>query len=115
MEGGEAFRQGDDPFVQVAAVDVERGLLARHRLDDVRIAMPDARHVVVHVDVAAARRVEQIHALAADDVQGLVVEQGRAGSQRPLASGGKRRCIHSEPLLRDVGAGNYQEEESGAI
>ena len=57
--------------------------------------MPDAGDVVVHVDVAAARRVEQIHALAADDVQGLVVEQGRTGSQRLLTAGGKRRLTRS--------------------
>ena len=102
VERRDAFRQGDDAFVQVAAVHVERRLLARHRLDDVRVGMPDARHVVVHVDVAAARLVEQVHALAADDVQGLVVEQRRSGSQRPVASGGKRRRTHAGPLLRGV-------------
>ncbi len=102
VESRDAFRQGDDAFVQVAAVHVERGLLARHRLDDVRVGMPDARHVVVHVDVAAARLVEQMHALAADDVQGLVVEQRRSGSQRPVSAGGKRRRTHAGPLLRGV-------------
>src|SRR5262249_22642775 len=61
-------------------------------------------HVVVHVDVATAGLVEQVDALAADDVQGLVVEQRRAGSQRLLAAGGKRRRIHSGPLLHWVGS-----------
>ena len=81
VEGREALGEGDDAFVQIAAVDVERGLLARHRLDDMRVGMTDAGHVVVHVDVAAAVGIEQVDALAADDVQGRVVEQGRAGSQ----------------------------------
>jgi hypothetical protein len=94
MESREAFCEGDDPFVQIATVHVQRGLLAGHRLDDVRIGMPDARHVVVHVDVTAACFVEQIHALAADDVQGLVIEQRRSGSQRLVAAGGKCRRVH---------------------
>ena len=52
--------EGDDAFVQVAAVDVQRRLLARHRLDDVRVGVTDAGHVVVHVDVAAAVGIEQV-------------------------------------------------------
>ena len=59
----------DDGFVQVAAVHVQRRLLACHRLDHTRVGVTDAGHVVVHVDVAAAVGIEQVAALAADDVQ----------------------------------------------
>ena len=99
MERRQALGEGHDAFVQVAAVDVERGLLARHRLDDMGVGMTDAGHVVVHVDVAAAIGVEQVHALAADDVQRLVVEQRGAGSQRPVAAGGKCRLTASGGMV----------------
>ena len=56
MVPGEAFGVVQDAFVQVAAVDVERGRLPCDRLHHVRVAVAHARHVVVHVDVASARR-----------------------------------------------------------
>ena len=65
----EAFAEVDDGFVQVAAVDVQRRLLACHRLDHARVGVTDAGDVVVHVDVAAAVGVKQVDALAADDMQ----------------------------------------------
>ena len=60
VQRGEAFAEVDDGFVQVAAVDVQRRLLARHRLDHARVGVTDAGDVVVHVDVAAAVGVVEV-------------------------------------------------------
>ena len=91
MQAGQALGEGNDAFVQIAAVNVERPLLAGHRLDDMGIGVTDAGYVVVHVEVAAAVGIEQVDALAPDDVQRRVVEQRGAGSQGPVAAGGKCR------------------------
>ena len=89
MKVCQALGEGHNTFVQVAAVHVERTLLTRHRLDDMRVGVTDAGDVVVHIDVAAAVGIEQVDTLAADDVQWRVVEQRGAGPQGPVAAGGK--------------------------
>ncbi len=38
-------------LAQVTTVDIEPGLLTSHGINDSRIAAPDDRHVVVHVDI----------------------------------------------------------------
>ena len=43
--------------------------------NDMRVAVANMRHVVVHIEVAAAIRIEQPHAFPFHDVHGLVVEQ----------------------------------------
>ena len=78
--------EGDDAFVQIAAVHVQRRLLTRHRLDHIGVGVTDAGHVVVHVDVTAAVGVVEVGAFAADDVQRRAVEQRRAGAQRLVAT-----------------------------
>ena len=107
MERRQALGEGHDAFVQVAAVDVERALLAGHRLDDSGVGVTDTGHVVVHVDVAAALGIEQVDALAPHDVQGRVVEQGRAGPQGAVAAGGKGCGTHDRPFLCIDGGANH--------
>ncbi len=85
VQRGEAFGEFDDTFVQVAAVDVQRGLLARHRLDHTRIRVTDARHVVVHVHVAAAVVIVHVNVGPADDMQRNIVKQWCARSQGGIA------------------------------
>ena len=87
VQRGEAFAELDNGFVQVAAVDVQRRLLACHRLDHARVGVADTGDVVVHVDIAAAVGVKQVAALAADDMQRMLVEQRGAGAQRAVAAG----------------------------
>ena len=86
MERGQPLGKRDDALVQISAVHVEGGLLARHRLDDGGVAVPDAGHVVVHVDVAAAIGVVDVRALAADDVERLAIEERRASPQRLVSA-----------------------------
>jgi hypothetical protein len=74
VQSGETFAEFDDAFVQVAAVDVQRRLLARHRLDHGGVGVADAGDVVVHVNVATAVGIIHAAALAADDVQRMLVE-----------------------------------------
>ena len=62
-------------LIQVASVDVQRRRLTVHRFDHVPVAMADAGHVVVYVEVAAAVDVKQPDAFAAHQVQRVVVEQ----------------------------------------
>ena len=81
----EALGEADDAFVEVAAVHVQRGLLGGHRLGHAGVAMTHAGHVVVQVEVAAAVRVEEFHAVASHEVQRLGVEELRASAQRPIA------------------------------
>jgi len=61
-------------------------LRPRHRLDDMRVGVPHTGHVVVHVDVAPAVGIIEIHTLAAHDVQRMVVEKRRAGTQHTVAT-----------------------------
>ena len=87
MQPSEAFAEVDDGFVQVATVNVQRRLLARHRLNHARVGVTDAGDVVVHIDVATAVGVIQVDALAADDVQRVLVEEWGSGTQRAVAAG----------------------------
>ena len=80
MQGCQPLGEGDDALVQIAAVNVQRRLLAGNGLDDAGVGVPDAGHVVVHVDIGPAVDVEQTDALAADDVQRLAIEQRRASA-----------------------------------
>ena len=77
----------EDGLVQVAVVHVQRGELLRYCLHNVRMAVADARDVVVHVHVAPAVCCVEVHALPAHDVHGLLVEQGGAGAEHRVPSG----------------------------
>ncbi len=61
-------------------------LLFAERLDDMRVAVPDVRHVVVHVEVAIAVGIKKPYTLAAHDVHGLVVEQAVSRAQELTAA-----------------------------
>jgi hypothetical protein len=60
--------------MQVSIVDVKYALLLCHGVCDSGIAMTDAGHVVVQVDVAASGRVEQVGAFSAHNLDGGVIE-----------------------------------------
>ena len=96
MQRHQSLGEADDAVVQVPAVHVQRGLLGRHGLCHAGIAVTHAGHVVVHVDVAAAVRVEELDALASHDVQRLGVEELRADAQRPVTSCLKRLAHSTE-------------------
>ena len=81
MEPGEAFPEVHDAFVKIPAVNIECSLLLRHSFDDGRIGVPDARHVVVHIDIAASVSIVQIHTFTANDFEWFVVEKLCAGTQ----------------------------------
>ena len=80
----EPARVVDHRPVQVARVGVEHLHLALPGGDHPRVAVADVRDVVDQIEEGAALVVEQIRALAADDLQRLVVgERERAAHDRP--------------------------------
>ncbi len=99
------LRVVEDDLVHVARMGVQHPRLPRHGRDHVRVAVPDAGDVVVHVEVALARRVEQPDALAAHDVDGLGVEQavGRAEQRVAPVDHGSFGLRQPGRLVRDVG------------
>ena len=108
MEAGEAFAEGDDVIVEVAAVDVEGGLGAGHGGGDGWVGVTDAGDVVVHVGVAAAGGVKQVDAFAADEVERVGVEEGGAGAEGGVAAGDEGLVGHGGFLRggwADHGAG----------
>ena len=64
---------------------VQDGCLPAQRGDDSRVAMTHVRHIVIGVQVPLAVGLIQPHALAAHQVQRLVVEEGRVGAQNAVA------------------------------
>ncbi|MNL11063.1 hypothetical protein D3C87_1318840 [compost metagenome] len=83
---GQALGVAHHVFIQVAGVDVQRGGLAVHGLGHVRVAVTDAGHVVVDVEVAATVDVEQPDAFAAYQVQRFVVEQRRGAAEYAMTA-----------------------------
>jgi hypothetical protein len=73
-------------FIEVARVDVERARLARERIDDVRMTVPDTRHVVVDIEVFATLAIPQPNAFAAHEMQRPVVEERRLRSEDAIAA-----------------------------
>ena len=114
VQRGEAFAELDDGLVQVTAVDVQRRLLACHRLDHARVGVTDAGDVVVHVDVAAAVGVIQVAALAADDVQRVLVEQRGSGAQRAVAAGKQAGGIGHVPSGAGMSLGGSRSYDAAA-
>jgi hypothetical protein len=64
---------------------IECARLPGNGINHMRVTMPDMRHIVVHVEVALAVRIEQPDALTLHQVQGLIIEKpiGRAHSLLP--------------------------------
>ena len=60
---------------QIAGMGVERGGLARQRLDHLRVAVTHDRNIVVGVEIGAPLLVVHPHVRGAHDLQRLVVEQ----------------------------------------
>ena len=77
----EAFGQLDHVMVQVAGVGVDEPRLPAQRVDDPRVGVADRGHVVVAVEVAPTVGIVDPHALAADEMHRLVVEQLVAGCE----------------------------------
>ena len=111
VAAGQPFGVVEDALVQIAAVDVQRGRLAADRLHDMRMAMADAGHVVVHVHVAPPALVEHGNTFAAHDVQRLAVEERRPGAEQRVAtfleSSGHQSAPASSTVrrLRESGVG----------
>ena len=80
------FGIGVDHLGQVARVRVQLRGLARHGVDDARMAVSDRGHVVVGVQVGAAFMVVQPDALGARDVDRIFIEQRHRGAEDPLAA-----------------------------
>ena len=59
---------------EIARVGVQGAHLARDGLDHMGMAVPDMRHVVIGVEIAAARGVGQPHALAPHHMQRRIVK-----------------------------------------
>ena len=71
--------------MQVARVRIQGFNLFLQCPDDMRMTMPNMRHVVIHVQILVAVRVEQPDALAFHKMYGLIVEKTVRRSQQFLA------------------------------
>jgi hypothetical protein len=67
----------DDVLVQVAGMRVERGRLLGYRLDHVRVTVAHAGNIVIHIQVPVPIGVVHPDAFTSNQVQRLLVEQGR--------------------------------------
>jgi hypothetical protein len=74
MEPGEPFGESYYTFMKISAVNVDSGLLLRHRLYNRWIGVSDARHIVVHIDIAPAVPIVQVHAFASNNLQRCVIK-----------------------------------------
>jgi len=81
IEPGEPFGESHDTFMKISTVNVDSGLLLCHGLYNRRIGMSDARHIVVHVDIASPAPIVQIDTVASNDLKRRVIKQFRAGTQ----------------------------------
>jgi hypothetical protein len=86
MQGREPLGQTDDPVMQIPTMDVQRCHLRTYGSGNTRVAVADARHVVVHVDIAPTIGIKQPRPLPAHDVQGIRVKQRGPGTQRTFAT-----------------------------
>ncbi|MNE87284.1 hypothetical protein D3C80_1844700 [compost metagenome] len=85
-------------------MDIQGRRLTVHRLDHAGVAVTDAGHVVVDVQVALAVGVEEPHTLAAHRVQRFVVEQRGLAAERALAALQERLLRHGRYLPGTAGA-----------
>ena len=97
VRGDEPLGVVDDPVGEVPGVGVEGRELPGHGLGDVGVGVADAGDVVIGVQVGVAFRVVQVHARAADEGHGLVVEQPVGAAEHALAPadellGGRRQA-----------------------
>ena len=67
--------------MQVPTVNVERCRLVGHCVRDAAVGVTNTRNVVICIQVTSPSIVEQPDTVAADDVNGLTVEQRRAGTE----------------------------------
>jgi len=105
VDAEQALGVVEDRLIQVAAVGHVRRRLSRECIDDARVAVPDDRDVVVHVDVPAAVGVEQPGAFPAHEVQRPLVEQLGVPSQQLVAARDDRVDAHaSSPMNRWLSA-----------
>jgi hypothetical protein len=68
-------------------MNVEPRRLGGNGRDHMRVAMPDRRHVVIHVQILITGGIKQIHAIAAHHLYGLLVEQHRSRAEGGAARG----------------------------
>ena len=91
-----------DRGVQVAGVGVEPRHLPLPRLDHPRVAVADVADVVDEVEERPPAGVEQVGALAADDLQRLVVGEAERAAEAGAPAGGDRvpraRGARGDPL-----------------
>ena len=80
-QGNEAAGVFDDRRMQVSGVGVQDAGLFAQRRDDTGMAVPDMRHVVDKVEVAAPVVGDQLRPLPGDDPQRLGVAQRERGGQ----------------------------------
>ena len=73
-------------LVQVAGVGVQSRRLLRDGLHHLGLRMADRGHVVVSVQIAPTRGIEQPHTFAAHQLQRLFVEQPVGGAQQAGAA-----------------------------
>ncbi|MCY1355419.1 hypothetical protein D9M69_418390 [compost metagenome] len=83
--GEQALGQFENGVVQIAGIGRQRLHLLADGLGHGRVAMPERGHVVVHVEVTASLRIDQPHALAAHDMQRVLVHQPISRAKQGVA------------------------------
>lgn len=101
--GQQALRVIQDALVQVARVRVELRRLAGNGLHHLWMAMADRCHIVIRIEVALAVGVVKPDAIAAHDVQRLLVEQAVRRAEHAGAPLGQRcnawgGCCHGHRI-----------------
>jgi hypothetical protein len=92
MEPGEPFCERHDTLMKISAVNIDGCLLFSHSAYDGRIGVPNAGHVVVHVDKASPIRIVQIHAFTANYFKRRVIKKFRAQTQSEIPAVLQRSC-----------------------
>ena len=71
----------DNCFIQVARMAVQYAGLSAQRFDNARVTMADVRYIVIGIQISFAARIPDPYSLATDELQRLLIEEGRAVPQ----------------------------------
>ncbi len=77
---------GDDAFIEITRVYIEAGGLVGNRRDDTRVAMADAWHIVVGVEIGVAIRVIEADAVRPFEMDRFLIEHAIRLAENTLAA-----------------------------
>src|SRR5205823_11099930 len=96
------FRQLERLLREIPGMSVQNPRLARQRIDDIGMAMPNNGHIVIRVEVSTPLRVIHPNTLRSDDMQRLVIEKGISRSECARTARAQTLCAHFDHNGRPV-------------